>query len=128
MFFAKQKIGNMWLKIMTNQSEQWQKNNVIASSSLRCFEETYLGDRSQICRKHALSSSEIGSSKFILWAIFRDEFRRQTNGWSHLATMQPAISSTELCERNQAFCHTTSVLTVRINDRAPPIPRVKYAR
>ena len=36
----------------------------------------YLGDRSQICRKHVVFSSEIGSPKFILWAIFRDEFRR----------------------------------------------------
>ena len=31
---------------------------------------------SQICRKHVVSSSEIGSPKFILWAIFMEEFHR----------------------------------------------------
>ena len=43
---------------------------------ISCLGEIYLGNRSQICRKLSVSSSEIGSPEFILWAIFRDEFRR----------------------------------------------------
>ena len=52
-----------------NGSVLQKKSNVVASSSSSCFEEIYLGDRLQICRKHAVSLS-----KFILLAIFRDEF------------------------------------------------------
>ena len=58
-----------------NGSILWKKNDVIASSSLSCIEEII----SEIDRKHAenvVSSSEIGSPKFILWAIFRNELHR----------------------------------------------------
>ena len=43
------------------------------------LEEIYLGDLSQICRKHAVLLSEIGSPKIIIWAIFRMNFFAQIN-------------------------------------------------
>ena len=51
-----------------------RKTTLLPQVLMSCLEEIYLGDRSQICRKLSVSSSEIGSPKFILWAIFSDEF------------------------------------------------------
>ena len=55
------------------------------------------------------SHSKAGRPKRNSWAIFWTHSAAQTNGWSHLATMRPAVSSTHGavggwdqggCERN----------------------------
>ena len=51
----------------------------------------YLGDRSQICRKHAVSRPRLGRPNSFSGRSLGKNFVAQTNVCSHLATMRPAF-------------------------------------